>query len=136
MIIDLNLTAMVWLLTLRWTRYFYTTTLPKMRESGWPQLQVGMGEHPQSLAVGTFDGGKSFFSGQLSKPVRDSILNLRYGDVKKAGVESHQRAAAATAWLLTNAGGRFNNIKLAWTGPFMNFTVCQSDDLYCQTNCT
>lgn len=67
--------------------------------------------------MGTYEPGKAFKAAtDLTKSTRDGLLKLKLGDVKKAGPESHQRACAATAWLLCNRQSSFASIVNAWRG--------------------
>ena len=86
-----------------------------MSEIDWPQLEVDLHDHARSMLP---DKAGTYFKseGTLQNTVRNELLNLRLGDVKKAGTESHQRAAAATAWLLCNVQTNFASIDMAWTG--------------------
>lgn len=106
---------------LRWSRYFYCTTLPSLKEVGFPQVSTCLADH---VAEGAHSpgmltkSGKSFSSTDTPIPddVRKHIVNMKLVNTKKAGVQSNQRATAATAWLLRNSASHFNAINMAWTG--------------------
>ena len=84
-------------------------------ELKWPQVELSLGDH--AVNNSPYDAGKVFYaSDALPDNIREAIVNLRLGDVKKAGTESHQRACAATAWLLCNSHGNFNSVTDAWKG--------------------
>ena len=109
----------------RWTRYFYCSSLPSVlaEDFGWPQLSTSISDHVSSHGLQVkrnlrHDPGKSFKSTDTKLPpeLRDRIVNMKLAHVKKAGTASHQRAAAASAWLSGNSNSGFSHATMAWTG--------------------
>ena len=105
----------------RWSRYFYCTTLPSLRKTGWPQLETTLKDHLDSvvrLKKLVSDSGKAFRStdGPLDKSLRDMLVDMKLDSVKKAGCISNQRASACVAWLLQHSTSGFRGADMAWTG--------------------
>ena len=118
----------------------YTMAAPTVRESGWPQVRQTAedfskfcaeqrqkqarttrqtpGRVIQSCEDDTAVHKKSFMAAQARLPsnVQD---HLREEDLKqcykKSGVESNQRAAAATAWVLEHRNS-WQLCPMAWAG--------------------
>ena len=131
--------------TARWTKFLYTMAAPSIRASKWPQLRQSIQDFGQNVgktfraeeasrragpraneeAPGSSNRlkatNKAFRTAQTLLPdnvqelFREENLKKCY---KKAGTESNQRASAATAWLLQNAGS-WDRSTSAWTGRAM-----------------
>lgn len=52
---------------------------------------------------------------KLPKALNFTIKNLKQVD-RSAGTAANQRAAAATAWVLSNSQSNFRHAPMAWTG--------------------
>ncbi len=107
--------------SLRWTRYFYTTTLPSLKGTGWNQVKTSLEDHcdPSAHPRGqTPDTGRSFNSVDTPLPpsIRKRIVDMKLKSVKKAGTLSNQRAASATAFALHNVASSFRGTMMAWSG--------------------
>ena len=111
----------IWRFT-RWVRWWYLTTMPSLRESGWNQVATSLEGHAKEIQEGNrgrqeFDAGKNFkVTDPLPKPIRAAIIQCKLDNVKKAGSQSNQRASAATALLLQSARQDFKPLAMAWTG--------------------
>ena len=106
---------------IRWTRYFYCTTLPSLRGTGWPELSTSYEEHcldPTAMKDLLQTSGKSFGISDvpLTKEIKDGIVSCNLENCKLAGTQSNQRAAAATSWIVYHQGTQFATAHMAWTG--------------------
>lgn len=118
---------------LRWTRYFYCTTLPSLAGLGWPQLAPTLDDHYQASRC---EGSKKELAGLAGKAIKSTsfplpaeikskLVRMRLETSKKAGTASNQRAAAATAWVLQNFTSGFKKADLAWTGLLGLFQISE-----------
>ena len=110
---------------MRWSKFFYMTTVPSHKDLQWPQVEptpedftASMRRHvdptlnkePRKGKVFTVPGGFV-----IPKAVNFKVSNLKKVE-RSAGTAANQRAAAATAWVLANAEQNFVNGPMAWTG--------------------
>ena len=113
----------------RWTRYFYCSTVPSLKNCGWPEIATTYEEHVESQRIAPNplrESGKFFKSGSppLPQSIRTAILDSLKGSnqsvVKKAGTLSNQRSTVAAAWLQYNEKSNFRSATMAWTGSLEN----------------
>lgn len=108
---------------LRWTRYFYCSTLPALRadDFGWPQVNTTLRDHCQPGAHSSKlckDSGKSFKSTdqKLPKVIFDRFAKMKMAKCKRAGTQSNQRSAAGSAWLEHHCKSGFRSATMSWSG--------------------
>ena len=96
------------------------------RGTEWPQISTSLEDHRtfdkrvadkdpllQTKAGKVF---RSIDSKQLDPEIRRGLVRMKLESSKKAGTQSNQRAAAATAWLLANARNNLQAVTTAWAG--------------------
>ena len=116
------------ILLARWTRFFYSTTLPSLKTSGWNQVETTLEDHLKFREVkksgkklkkkrGTTFGkafGLSKF--KLVPEIKNGIAHMKKGPSKKSGTASNMRSSACTAWLANYAANNFAPAQSAWSG--------------------
>ena len=117
---------------LRWTRYFYATSMPSIANNQadylWPQLETTLQEHAAFRNTMVRDKqqahGKAFKINEALDPaVRKGFVKCKLKATKKAGTVSNQKASAATAWLSANHAADFANASMAWTGQWLSWPL-------------
>ena len=115
---------------LRWTRYFYCTTMPSLREleEGWPEFKTTCDDHildHESLKSAQKKSGKCFTlkNATLPKEIKQGILGCKVDNCKRAGTNSNQRAAASSAWMVHNVSTNFQSVTMAWTGQSWGYCL-------------
>ena len=101
------------------------TTVPAHHELKWPRLEVT----PRDFAACCQLSGRTQVNDEKRKgkvfrvPDKFTLpksLNFKVASLKKtdraAGTSANHRAAAATAWVMSNASGDFSNAPMLWTG--------------------
>ena len=102
---------------------------PSARESKWPQVRQDVhvlnasmtkakskdaASETPAMNKKSFQAAQAALPTEISDLLKDTSLVNSY---KKAGVESNQRASAATAWLLQHAPGNHWQLShMAWAG--------------------
>lgn len=109
----------------RWTKFFYMNAVPTHRELNWPRLDPTPDDFSRSMKKQgrtvfaddtkrgkVFDVSATF---KLPRELQFTPNNLLQSD-RSAGTAANHRAAAATAWILSNSSSNFVNAPTAWTG--------------------
>lgn len=110
---------------LRWSKFFYMTSVPTHNELKSPRLEPTPTDFTTAMKMGgrglladdpkkgkVFSIPKTF---SLPKALAFTPNNLKTLD-RSAGTAANQRAAAATAWVLANATSDFVHGPVSWTG--------------------
>ena len=111
--------------TLRWSKYFYMTSVPSHNSLDWKRLEPTADDFTAAMTSGgrvlleedtkrgkVFTVPKSF---TLPKCLNFTVKGLSKNE-RSAGTAANQRAAAATMWILSNAGSNFVHSTMTWTG--------------------
>ena len=115
-------------ISLRWTKFFYMLCVPSHSDLDWPRLEPSPADFVDAMKTGgrvvleeDTQKGKVFTvpkSMTLPKALNFTVSNLQKVD-RSAGTAANQRAAAATAWILSNAASGFIHGPMAWTGEML-----------------
>lgn len=112
----------------KWSKFFYMTSVPQQHDLKWPRLEPTPHDFAEAMKLGgrsrlaedTKKGSVFTVSSKfvLPKSLKFTVANLKQID-RSAGTAANQRAAAATAWILANAGNDFAHAPMTWTGVFL-----------------
>ena len=101
------------------------TSVPQQHDLKWPRLEPTPHDFAEAMKLGgrsrlaedTKKGSVFTVSSKfvLPKSLKFTVANLKQID-RSAGTAANQRAAAATAWILANAGNDFAHAPMTWTG--------------------
>ncbi|CAK9047681.1 Uncharacterized protein SCF082_LOCUS26671, partial [Durusdinium trenchii] len=113
----------------KWLKFFYMTCVPTQDELKWPRLDAtpedftaAMKQSNRMTPTGK-RSGKVFTlpeTFKLPKALNFTIKNLKQVD-RSAGTAANQRAAAATAWVLSNSQSNFRHAPMVYIMATENF---------------
>ena len=95
--------------------------VPSYSDLDWPRLEPSLADFVDAMKT----GGRVVLDedtqkGKVFTVPKSITLNLTVSNLQKvdrsAGTAANQRAAAATAWILSNAASGFIHGPMAWTG--------------------
>lgn len=114
-----------WQKKIRWLKFFYLTSVPAHEDLQWPRLEPTADEFASCMG----NGGRQVLNNEPRKGkihhvpkgfLLPKTLNFKVSNLKKvdrsAGTAANQKAAAASAWVLSNAHSNFVNGPMVWTG--------------------